>query len=67
MPFIDEMKNVLLFVSELPEDQQREIAQSLSRRIVAYDYACTLSFDQVMKLTELSIADLSRTIDQLKR
>ena len=66
MPFIEEMKNVLLFVSELPEQQQREIAQSLSRRIVSYDYACTLSLDEVMKLTDLALADLSRTIDQLK-
>lgn len=59
MPFTNEMKNVLLFVSELPEEQQREIAQSLASRIVAYD--------EVMKLTELSLADLPRSIDQLKR
>ena len=67
MPFTDKMKNVLLFVSELPEEQQNEIAATLASRIVAYDYACTMTFDEVMKLTELSIEKLSRSIDDLKR
>jgi len=67
MPFTDKMKNVLLFESELPDAQQDEVAASLASRIVAYDYACTMTFDEVMKLTQLSIDDLSRSIDELKR
>ena len=31
MPFTEEMKNVRLFVSELPYEQQNEIAQSLAK------------------------------------
>ncbi len=64
MPFINEMKNVLLFVSELPEEEQEDIARSLSGRVVAYDYATTMTFDEVSRLV---LADLSRTIQQMKR
>mgnify|MGYP003580648673 CR=1 FL=1 len=67
MPFTDKMKNVLIFVSELPDEQQDEIAVSSSSRIAACDYACTMTLDEVMKLTELSIQSLSRSIDELKQ
>lgn len=67
MPLINEIKITLLFIAEMSEEQQKDIAQMLSRRIVAHDYAQTMSFDQVMDLTELAIADLQRSIDELKR
>lgn len=67
MPLIDEIKNTFAVRREMSEEQQKDIAQMLSRRIVAHDYARTMSFDQVMELTELAIADLQRTIDEMKR
>ena len=67
MPLIDEIKNTLLFIAEMNEEEQKDIAQSLSRRVVAYDYATTMSFDEVATLTELALGDLKRTLDQLKR
>jgi hypothetical protein len=67
MPLIDEIKNTLLFISEMNEEEQMDIAESLSRRVVAYDYAKTMSFDEVVKLTELALSDLSRSIAELKR
>ena len=66
MPLINEVKNVLLFIAELPEEEQKAIAQGLSMRVVAYDYARTMTFHEVMKLTELALDDLSRTIDELR-
>jgi len=62
MPLINEIKNTLLFIAEMPEEEQKDIAQSLSRRVVAYDHACTMTYDEIMKLTNLALGDLSRTI-----
>ena len=67
MPLAEEMRNVPPFVSELPERQQKEIAESISRYVVAHDYAQTMTLEQIMKLTQLVLDDLSRTIDGLKR
>lgn len=67
MPLIDEIKNTLLFISEMNEEEQMQIAEGLSRRVVAYDFAKTMSFDEVMKLTELALTDLHRSIDELRR
>jgi hypothetical protein len=67
MPLIDEIQNTLLFIAEMPEEAQKDIAQDLSRRVVAYDYARTMKLEEVYKLTELALLDLTRTIDQLKR
>lgn len=67
MPLIDEIKNTLLFISEMNEEEQMQIAEGLSRRVVEYDFAKTMSFDEVMKLTELALTDLHRSIDELRR
>lgn len=67
MPLIDEMKNTLMFIAEMSPRDQKVIAECLSRQVVAYDYARTMTFDQITKLTELALDDLSRTIDELKR
>jgi hypothetical protein len=67
MPLAEEMRTVLPLVSELPERQQREIAESISRYVVAYDYAQTMTLEQIVKLTQLVLDDVSRTIDELKR
>jgi hypothetical protein len=54
MPLIDEIKNTLLFISKMNEEEQMQIAEGLSRRVVAYDFVKAMSFDEVMKLTELA-------------
>jgi len=58
--------NLLLPGAEIIASHRRRAAGRDSR-IAAYDYACTMTFDEVMKLTELSIQSLSRSIDELKR
>lgn len=67
MPLIDEIKNSLLFIAEMPEEEQRDIAESLSRRVVAFDYASTMTPEQITELTIRAFEDLSRTLDQLKQ
>jgi len=56
MPFTEEMKNVFLFVSTpgRPAGRDHQIAVEPYRR---YGYAFTMMFDEVMKQTELSIAN----------
>ena len=66
MPLIEEIKNTLLFVAELPEEEQRDIAEYLSRRVTAHDYASTMTPDEIMRLTMHAFDDMVRTLEQLR-
>ena len=67
MPLIKDIENVLPFIAELPEEEQKIIARQLSIRAVAYDHARTLTTPELMKLMDLAMADLARNVEMLKR
>ena len=67
MPLIQEIENALPFIAELPEEEQRQIAQQLSIRAVAYDHACTMTTPELIKLMDLTMANLVHHVDMLKR
>ena len=67
MPLIKDIENVLPFIAELPEEEQKIIARELSIRAVAYDHAPTLTTPELMKLMDLAMADLARNVEMLKR
>jgi hypothetical protein len=67
MPLIDEIKNTLLFVAEMSEEEQLDIAEYLSRRVVAKDYADTMSHDEIEQLMMLAFDDMVRTLEQLRQ
>ena len=67
MPLIKEIENVMPFIGDLPEEEQKLIARQLSIRAVAYDHARTLTTTELMKLMDLAMADLARNVEMLKR
>jgi len=63
MPLIQEIENALHLIEDMPDEDQMDIARQLSMHAVAYDNARTMTPRELMKLTELAMADLARSID----
>jgi hypothetical protein len=67
MPLIDEIKNSLLLIARMPEEEQRDIAESLSIRVVAFNYASWMTPELITELTIRAFENLSRTLNQLRQ
>ena len=63
MPLIQEIENALRLIEDMPDEDQMDIARELSMHAVAYDNSRTMTPRELMKLTELAMADLARSID----
>jgi hypothetical protein len=63
MPLIQEIENALLLIEDMPGEDQEQIARQLSIQIVALDNARTMTPHELIKLTELAMADLARCIN----
>jgi hypothetical protein len=67
MPLIAEIENVLPFIAEMPDEEQRLVARQLSMRIVSLDHARTLSTSELTKLMELALADFARKVEMMRK